>query len=157
MRALQLVQLRVFEMVDVPIPDMTKDTSERILVKTRWVSLCGSDISFFNGNKRYVNYPMPIGAPIHESVGEVVESQSKQFRPGDMVLVIPEGDRGLAEYYVAQAGKAIQLPAELASCDDSCLIQPLSTVLNAVNQLGEIKGKSIVVIGLGSIGLFFCW
>ena len=74
-----------------------------------------------------------------------------------MVLAIPEGDQGLAEYYVAQAGKAIHLPEELASCDDSCLIQPLSTVLNAVDQLGDIQGKSIAVIGLGSIGLFFCW
>jgi threonine dehydrogenase-like Zn-dependent dehydrogenase len=100
---------------------------------------------------------MAPGAPIHESVGQVVESQSKQFQPGDVVLAIPEGDQGLAEYYVAQTCKAIHLPAELANSDDSCLIQPLSTVLNAVNQLGEVKGKSIAVIGLGSIGLFFCW
>lgn len=157
MRALKLVQPRVFEMVDELVPNLNKDTPDRILVKTRWVSLCGSDISFFNGNKRYVNYPLPTGAPIHESVGQVVESRSTQFRPGDMVLSIPEGDRGLAEYYVAQANKSIHLPAELAGRDDCCLIQPLSTVLNAVNQLGEVKRKSIAVIGLGSIGLFFCW
>jgi L-iditol 2-dehydrogenase len=37
------------------------------------------------------------------------------------------------------------------------LIQPLSTVLNAVDQLGALEGKSVAVIGLGSIGLFFCW
>jgi threonine dehydrogenase-like Zn-dependent dehydrogenase len=157
MKALQLVQPRIFDMVNVPMPEMHKDTSELILVRTRWVSLCGSDISFFNGNKRYITYPLSIGAPIHESVGVVVKSQSKQFRPGDMVLAIPEDDRGLAEYYVALAGKAIHLPEELASCDDSCLIQPLSTVLNAVDQLGDIQGKSVAVIGLGSIGLFFCW
>lgn len=157
MKTLQLMQPRVFEMLDVPIPIMDVDTSERILVKTRWVSLCGSDISFFNGNKRYVRYPMPTGAPIHESVGQVVESQSKRFQPGDWVLSIPEADRGLAEYYVSLASKAIHLPAELATRDDSCLIQPLSTVINGVNQLGDVKGKSIAVIGLGSIGLFFCW
>jgi L-iditol 2-dehydrogenase len=157
MKALQLVQPRIFEMVDVPIPDMQRDTSEWILVRTKWVSLCGSDISFFTGNKRYITYPLSTGAPIHESVGQVIESQSKQFRPGDLVLAIPEGDQGLAEYYVAQAGKTIHLPVELASYDDNCLIQPLSTVLNAVDQLGEIQGKSVAVIGLGSIGLFFCW
>jgi threonine dehydrogenase-like Zn-dependent dehydrogenase len=157
MKALQLVQPRIFEMVNVPMPEMHKDTSELVLVRTRWVSLCGSDISFFNGNKRYISYPLSPGASIHESVGVVVESQSKQFRPGDMVLAIPEGDRGLAEYYIAQAGKAIHLPEELARSDDSCLIQPLSTVLNAVDQLGDIQGKSVAVIGLGSIGLFFCW
>jgi threonine dehydrogenase-like Zn-dependent dehydrogenase len=100
---------------------------------------------------------MPVGAPIHESVGEVVESQSNHFQPGEMVLAIPDGDLGLAEYYIAEACKTIHLPIELAKGDDSCLIQPLSTVLNAVNQLGDVRGKSIAVIGLGSIGLFFCW
>jgi len=157
MKALKLVQPRVFEMVDVPIPELDSDTTGRLLVKARWISLCGSDISFFNGNKRYVTYPMPTGAPVHECIGSVVESQSEHFKPGDMVLAIPERDQGLAEYYLAQVGKAIHLPAGLAECDDCCLIQPLSTVLNAVNQLGELKGQSIAVIGLGSIGLFFCW
>jgi L-iditol 2-dehydrogenase len=157
MRALQLVQPRVFEMVDTPVPKLPGNGSGQLLIKTRWVSLCGSDIAFFNGNKRYIHYPMLIGAPIHESVGQVVESDSEKFHPGDTVLAIPELDRGLAEYFIAQDSKAIQLPADLALRDDSCLIQPLSTVLNAVNQLGELKGKSVAVIGLGSIGLFFCW
>jgi threonine dehydrogenase-like Zn-dependent dehydrogenase len=39
----------------------------------------------------------------------------------------------------------------------SCLIQPLSTVINAVDRLGSVEEKSVAVIGLGSIGLFFCW
>lgn len=157
MKALQLIQPRIFEMVDIPTPEMQTNDKERILVMTKWASLCGSDISFFNGNKRYVTYPFSPGVPNHENIGQVVESQSKQFRPGDFVLAIPEGDQGLAEYYVAQANKAVLLPDELANRDDSCLIQPLSTVLNAVDQLGEVNGKSIAVIGLGSIGLFFCW
>ncbi len=157
MRALQLVQPRKFERMDVPIPGLHAGAAEELLVKTRWVSLCGNDISFFNGNKRYVNYPLPVGAPIHESVGEVVESKSGHFQPGELVLAIPESDQGLAEYYIAQAAKATRLSTELTAFDDSCLIQPLSTVLNAVNQLGDVRGKSVAVIGLGSIGLFFCW
>ncbi len=157
MKALQLVQPRSFKMVDIPIPVLNQDTSDRILVQTRWASLCGSDISFFNGNKRYLTFPLAPGVPNHENVGQVVESQSKEFKPGDLVLAVPDYDQGLAEYYIAQSGNAIHLPVELAGCDESCLIQPLSTVLNAVDQLGEIHGKSIAVIGLGSIGLFFCW
>jgi L-iditol 2-dehydrogenase len=157
MKALQLIQPHSFEIVVVPIPVMDIDGSERILVRTRWASLCGSDISFFNGNKRYITYPLAPGIPNHENVGQVVESQSTEFKPGDLVLAIPEGDQGLAEYYVAQACKAIQLPDELTRGEDSCLIQPLSTVLNAVEQLGELQGKSVAVVGLGSIGLFFCW
>ena len=39
----------------------------------------------------------------------------------------------------------------------ACIIQPLSTVMNAVDRLGDLKGKSVAVMGLGSIGLMFCW
>ena len=144
-------------MVDIPNPVLDQVTSDRILVQTRWASLCGSDISFFNGNKRYLTFPLAPGVPNHENVGQVVESQSKEFKPGDLVLAVPDGDQGMAEYYIAQSGNAIHLPHELAGCEDSCIIQPLSTVLNAVDQLGDIQGKSVAVIGLGSIGLFFCW
>lgn len=157
MKVLQVRQPNAFDLVELPIPALSITPPERILIKTRWVSLCGSDIPFFTGNKRHVNYPLPPGAPIHESIGQVVESQSDKFRPGDLVLAIPEGDQGLAEYFLAQAGKTIHLPAELAGCDDSCLIQPFSTVLNGVDQLGDVQGKSTAVVGLGSIGLFFCW
>lgn len=157
MKALQLVRPRIFEIVDVPIPDLPNDSSEWLLVKTRWASLCGSDISFFTGNKRYVTYPFFPGIPNHENVGQVISSQTKQFQPGDTVLSIPEGDMGLAEYYLARASKTIHLPDDLANKDDSCLIQPLSTVVNAVDRLGDVQGKSIAVVGLGSIGLFFSW
>jgi threonine dehydrogenase-like Zn-dependent dehydrogenase len=157
MKVLQVLQPNAFELVELPVHSLPDAPPERILIKTRWVSLCGSDIPFFTGNKRHVKYPLPPGAPIHESVGEVVESQSSQFRPGDMVLAIPEGDQGLAEYFVAQSAKTIPLPAELANCDDSCLIQPFSTVVNGVDRLGDVHGKTVAVVGLGSIGLFFCW
>jgi len=144
-------------MVECDIPYLKPSPSERILVRSKWVSLCGSDISFFNGNKRYVSYPLLPGVPIHESVGEVIESQSTEFKPGEAVLAIPEGDQGLAEYFTALASKAIHLPEALADSADSCLIQPLSTVLNAVDQLGALHGKTVAIVGLGSIGLFFCW
>jgi threonine dehydrogenase-like Zn-dependent dehydrogenase len=119
--------------------------------------MCGSDIPFFTGNKRYRSYPLMPGAPIHECIGEVVESTSDEFRPGSMVLSIPDGDLGLAEYFVAQASKTIPLKPETAAQGTACVIQPLSTVLNAVDRLGDLNGKSLAVMGLGSIGLMFCW
>lgn len=157
MRALQVVQPHTFEMVELPVPDLRNGSPAQILVKTAWVSLCGSDIPFFTGNKRYISYPLTPGAPIHESLGQVVESTSPHFHPGEQVLAIPDRDLGLAEYFVAQANKAIHLPPELENGGDACLIQPFSTILNAVDRLGDIRGKSVAVIGLGSIGLFFCW
>jgi L-iditol 2-dehydrogenase len=157
MKALQVTQPRTFEVVQVPVPDLGDAGPEKILVQPEWFSLCGSDIPFFTGSKRYKNYPLPAGAPIHECIGKVVKSTSGQFQAGDRVVAIPESDRGLAEFFLAQAAKAVKLPEGLNDEGSACLIQPLSTVLNGVDRLGSVEGKSVAVIGLGSIGLFFCW
>ena len=157
MKALQVVKPRHFAQVQAVKPDLKAAGLDRILVQPEWVSMCGSDIPFFTGSKRHKNYPLPVAAPIHESVGQVVESTSSLFQPGDRVVSIPEGDQGLSEYFIAQAAKAVKLPPDLNDHGTSCLIQPLSTVINAIDRLGNIEGKSVVVVGLGSIGLFFCW
>jgi L-iditol 2-dehydrogenase len=157
MKALQVTRPRLFERIEIPIPQLTPEGSDYVLVRTQWVSLCGSDIPFFTGNKRYRSYPMFPGAPIHECVGEVVESASKFFQPGERVLSIPDVDKGLAEYFLALASKTIPLDRSAGDPGAMCIIQPLSTVVNAVDRLGDLRGKSVVVVGLGSIGLFFCW
>ncbi len=157
MKALQVVSPRKFIQTQTDPPDLQDAGLDRILVQPEWVSMCGSDIPFFTGSKRHRSYPLPTAAPIHECVGHVVESTSDLFQPGDRVIAIPESDRGLAEFFVAQAAKATKLPADLDDQGTSCLIQPLSTVINAVDRLGEVAGKTVAVIGLGSIGLFFCW
>ena len=157
MKALQVIEPRTFRLVQVPVPELGTSGSNRILVQPEWVSLCGSDIPFFTGSKRFRSYPLAPGAPLHECVGRVVKSNSKLFKPSDRVVAIPESDQGMAEFFVAQASKAVKLPEGLNDQGTSCLIQPLSTVINAVDRLGNIEGKSITVVGLGSIGLSFCW
>jgi len=157
MKSLQVLKPRQFVQVQADIPDLQAAGPDRILVKPEWVSMCGSDIPFFTGNKRYKTYPLPVAAPIHECVGRVVESSSDLFQPGDRVVAIPESDQGLSEYFVAQAAKAVRLPPDLDDHGTSCLIQPLSTVINAVDRLGNVEGKSVAVVGLGSIGQFFCF
>ncbi len=157
MKALQVTRPRLFEVKEIPVPRLTSDEQARVLVRTGWVSMCGSDIPFFTGNKRHRSYPLAPGAPIHECIGEVVESTSKELRPGEMVLSIPDGDQGLAEFFVAQASKTIPLSRGMKDPATACIIQPLSTVMNALDRLGDLEGKSIAVMGLGSIGLMFCW
>jgi L-iditol 2-dehydrogenase len=157
MNALQVIQPRRFSIIQAPTPSLTSGQMDHIVVRTGWVSMCGSDIPFFTGSKRHKTYPLAVGAPIHECYGQVVDSSSPRFQPGDYVVAIPNGDQGLAEYFIAQADKAVHLPVEVESSETTCLIQPLSTVINAVERLGDIAGKSVTVLGLGSIGLLFCW
>jgi len=157
MKALQLKAPRAFELVQAPVPRLKDDEPPALLLQTLSVSMCGSDTPFYAGGKPGLAYPLPPGAHVHECVGRVVGSTSDDFRPGDLVVAVPEADRGLAEFFVAQAGRAARLPSELSACDTCSFIQPLSTVLNAVDRLGDVRGRRLAVVGLGSIGLLFCW
>jgi threonine dehydrogenase-like Zn-dependent dehydrogenase len=57
MKALQVTRPRLFELKDITTPQFPADGEARVLVRTHWVSMCGSDIPFFTGNKRYRSYP----------------------------------------------------------------------------------------------------
>ncbi|HZR40350.1 MAG TPA: zinc-binding dehydrogenase [Ktedonobacteraceae bacterium] len=153
MHALQLTMPRSFSQVQLPEPQRSKG----ILVRLKWAIICGSDMVEFAGKRRSLRYPLPIGMPIHECVGEVVESTSEMFAPGDFVIAVPDNHQGLCELFVSQGDSAIHLPDALFDFDGSALVQPLSTVIYAADKLGDVAGHSVAVIGLGPIGQLFCW
>jgi threonine dehydrogenase-like Zn-dependent dehydrogenase len=154
MRALQVVKPRQFRDIETARPETGNN---QILVRLEKAVLCGSDIPKFTGMWRGLQYPLPPGMPIHECVGVVVDSQSPRFQVGDRVVAVPRGDRGLAEYYVADAIKAVCIPEPLIDSETNLLIQPLSTVVYALDRLGDIAGCTAVVVGLGPIGLLATW
>jgi len=154
MKALQLLKPRQFQTVEVAQPAIGDD---QILVRLGQAVLCGSDIPKFTGMWPGLQYPLPPGMPIHECVGTVVESHSPRFQVGDRVVAVPKGDQGLAEYYVADGIKAIVIPEPLVHSEASLLIQPLSTVVYALDRLAEVAGRTVVVVGLGPIGLLTIW
>jgi threonine dehydrogenase-like Zn-dependent dehydrogenase len=140
--------------VEVARPEIGSD---QILVRLDQAVLCGSDIPKFTGMWPGLQYPLPPGMPIHECVGVVMESRSPRFQVGDWVVAVPKGDQGLAEYYVADAIKAIVVPEPLIHSEAKLLIQPLSTVVYALDRLGDVAGRTVVVVGLGPIGLLTTW
>jgi threonine dehydrogenase-like Zn-dependent dehydrogenase len=154
MRALQVVKPRQFRVIETARPE-TGDN--QILVRLGKAVLCGSDIPKFTGMWRGLQYPLPPGMPIHECVGVVVDSHSPCFQVGDRVVAVPSGDQGLAEYYVADAIKAVCIPESLVDSDTNLLIQPLSTVVYALDRLSDIAGCTAIVVGLGPIGLLAVW
>jgi L-iditol 2-dehydrogenase len=154
MKAVQLVKPRLFQAVEIERPEIGDD---QILVRLEKAVLCGSDIPKFTGLWRGLHYPLPAGMPIHECVGTVVESRSPRFESGDLVVAVPKGDVGLAELYPAEAHRAVRISAPLAECDACLLIQPLSTVVYALDRLGDVGGRTAVVVGLGPIGLLTTW
>jgi len=157
MKALQVTQPGSFQTVQVPNLDINLNGPNYLIVKTSYAMMCGSDIPFFCGRKPNLPYPLRPGFPAHECVGEVIQSTSRDFEPGDWVVAMPEDSLGLAEYFLAPVEKAVLLSDSISGQAASCLIQPLSTVINGVDRLGDITGSTITIIGLGSIGLLFCW
>jgi L-iditol 2-dehydrogenase len=154
MKALQLLKPRQFQIIEVARPAIGED---QILVRLEKAVLCGSDIPKFTGLWRGLHYPLPAGMPIHECTGTVVESRSSRFEAGDLVVAVPRGDVGLAELYPADAHRSACIPAPLAGCGACLLIQPLSTVIYALDRLGDVAGRTAIVVGLGPIGLLATW
>ena len=65
-----------------------------------------------------------------------------------------DGHRGLAEYFVARGDSVLQIDDSLSPAQ-ATVIQPLCTVLYAVDRLGDVAGRRAAVIGQGPIGFLF--
>jgi L-iditol 2-dehydrogenase len=132
---------------DVPRPVLAEG---EILVRSRVATLCGSDFPFFTGHHRTA-YPAAPGYPVHETMGEVVESKAAGFAVGDLALAIPSAG-GFCQYFAAKGDRSAVLPQWR---DDLVLAQPLGCVIKAARRLRPLAGRSAVVIGQGGIGLFW--
>ncbi len=153
MKAARLSGPKYFEFVDVETP---KPADGQCLVKIERVSVCGSDIrSSYGPLLPETSYPMDPGRPCHEIAGVIVESRADGWREGQRVIVIPAaGTGGLAEYITSGPERLALLPEE-GPLDEWVMCQPSGTVLYSCQQMPNLLGKTVVVLGQGSIGLSF--
>ena len=149
MKAARLVGPRRFEFEDAPMPSLKQG---EVLVKMEYFSVCGSDLRTYDRVLPEEDYPLAPGAPCHECVGVVQESQDDRLRPGQRVIALQAG--GLLEYAAVPARNAVPVPDGVDPAS-WVLCQPVGTVLYAVQQVGSILGKRVVVLGQGPIGLSF--
>lgn len=152
MKAVQVVARGKARFVDVPVPKLRPGHA---LVRTRRLSLCGSDIRMLHHAPDDA-YPFPPGTTGHEMVGVVAEIDPVQshVRVGDYVLALAPDHEAMAEYYLAKLEHVIPLPEGLP-VEQLLQAQQLGTVLFACQLLPSISGKTAAVIGQGSAGLFF--
>jgi L-iditol 2-dehydrogenase len=152
MKAVQVVARGRAEFVDVPVPELRPG---HVLVRTRRLSLCGSDIRMLHFAPDDA-YPFPPGTTGHEMVGviEKIDSPGSSLQVGDLALTLAPNHQAMAEYFLSPVEHVIPLPSGL-SVEHLLQAQQLGTVLFACQRLPDIKDKIVVVIGQGSAGLFF--
>lgn len=132
-----------------------KPTPGMVLVQTTMASICGSDlhIAYMGWNTR--GFPMAPGHPGHEGVGKVIDGGGTEFLPGESVLTVPNiwTACAFAKYQLVDPQYLLKLPSDTPLAH-LLMAQQLGTVIYGCKKLPPILGKTVVVIGQGSVGLF---
>jgi len=154
---------------------------DEVLVKIKAVGICGSDVHYFKHGRigdYIVEKPLILG---HESAGEIVEigKEVNNWRIGERVTLEPgvpcrkckfckEGrynlckdivfmatppvDGAFTEYLAYPADFIFKLPDSL-SYEEGAMMEPLSVGVYAVKRGNVEPGKTVAILGMGTIGL----
>ena len=153
--AYRLLQPGIAERVEVP-DNVTPLSEGQLRLRLRAAGICGSDMPRFKG----IAGPLEGGdygtVPVHEVVAEVIESTSREIKPGQRVVGTLGRYEGLAELFVASSSTFIPVPDGLDDVS-AVVIQPLGTIVRAAATFPpDIRGWRATVIGVGPCGLAFC-
>lgn len=153
--AYSLVSPSTLKKIEIAIP--VDIEVEEIEVQLLAAGICGTDISNFKRGPGSEG-ALP-GFPIHECVGVVCRDPMRHLA-GQLVLAIPKEHSGLKGKYVSRRDHCHRLGRGWLGSDHAelaiaTLVQPLATVLFALDRCGDLHGKEVVIVGTGPIGLLF--
>jgi len=161
------------ELRDVPAP-IPQD--HEVLVRTRRIGICGSDIHVYRGKHPFTSYPVIQG---HEVSGEVIQTGKdvQWAKRGDRITLIPQVTCGLCppcrrgDYHICNDLKVMGFQTEGAArelitlgennalvlpsgmdFDTGAMIEPLAVAVHALRQGGDLSGANVLVTGAGPIG-----
>ncbi len=170
MKCLNLQAIGDLRLEEKEIPTPMDD---EVLVKIKFCGICGSDIPRIFDKGTY-HFPTVIG---HEFSG-VIEYDPKGELNGKRVAVFPllpcfaceackkeqyasckqydyygsRRDGGMAEYLAVKRFNLVFLP-DSVSLEAGAMCEPVSVAHHAVERLGDVTGKNILISGAGPIGL----
>ena len=138
------------EDASIPEPEPGK-----VLLKSKLGSICGTDLHIVYMGWNVYEYPLEPGHPGHEGIGEVIDGGGSEFQLGDIVLTAPNiwSSKTFAEYQLIDPSFLLKLPSG-TSLPHLLMAQQLGTVVFAARKLPPLLGKTVAVIGQGSVGLF---
>lgn len=158
MRAGQLIGINDMRCIETEIPPIGPN---EILVRTTLASICGSDLHVVcHGAGIKAEFPCKHGYPGHEGIGEVVESNHPDVAVGTRVLCFPNAfnSEGFSEYQRMDGRYVLPLPRGTVPEDQLLMAQQLGTVIFAARQRPiDLVGKTALVVGQGSAGLFWTY
>jgi L-iditol 2-dehydrogenase len=158
MRAGQMVGVNDMRCVETAIPEIGDG---QILVKTTMASICGSDLHVVcHGAGVNHSLPCPHGYPGHEGIGEVVASNHDGVGVGTRVLCFPfaAASEGFSEYQRMDGKYVLPLPESAVPEEQLLMAQQLGTVIFAARQRPvDVVGRTVMVLGQGSAGLFWTY
>jgi threonine dehydrogenase-like Zn-dependent dehydrogenase len=159
---------------EIPVP---KPGPEEVLLKTRIVGMCGSDLNTFRGYNPMVTYPRIPGHEIAATIEAVGPGVPAQFQPGIDVTVSPytncgvcascrrgrpnacqsnetlgvQRDGAMTSYFVAPWRKLYS--SEGLSLRELSVVEPLSVGFHASARGRVTDSDTVLVLGCGAVGL----
>lgn len=144
--------------VEAPVPELSDG---QILVHTKMASICGSDLHVVcHGAGVPFAMPCPHGYPGHEGIGQVVDSRHPGVAEGERVLCFPFAgtSEGFSEYQRMDGRYVLPLPVCDVPEEQLLMAQQLGTIIFAARQRPvDVVGKTVMVLGQGSAGLFWAY
>jgi L-galactonate 5-dehydrogenase len=148
-----------------------------VLLRVRYVGMCGSDLSSYRGKNPLVSYPRIPGHEIAATIEAAGEGVPEEYRAGQAVTLSPytncgvcascrrgrpnacknnqtlgvQRDGALTEYIVAPYGKLIL--AEGLGLRDLSLVEPLTVGYHAARRGRVTEADTVLVLGCGAVGL----
>lgn len=178
MRAIVLEEPKKLVLNQLEIPEPGEN---EVLIRVKAVGLCGSDIHYYEHGKIgdfIVEEPIILG---HEASGEIVKvgknvvhlqkGQRVTIEPGATCgkcehcqngrynlceevefLATPPYDGAFCEYVVMRSDLVFPIPDQM-SYETAALIEPFSVGLHAVSRGNLQEGETVLILGMGPIGL----
>jgi threonine dehydrogenase-like Zn-dependent dehydrogenase len=174
MRAFSIVEPGRTELIELPQP---KPEPEELLLKSRIIGMCGTDLSTYRGKNPLVSYPRIPGHEIAATIVEIGTEVPSQFAPGMDVTVYPntncgncascrrgrtnackfnetlgvQRDGAMKGYFTAPWQKVFA--SEGLSLRELSTVEPLAVGFHASERGRIAAGDVVAVIGCGMVGL----
>ena len=161
-----------YEEIEKPVP-----TAGQVLIKVKYSGICGSDVPRVNGDACHF-FPNVLGHEFSGTVEEIGDGVTS-VKPGDRVAGVPlvpcmkcedcqKGNYSLcrhysfigsrefgsfAEYVVVPEKNAVKFE-DSVSFEQGALFEPATVALHGLLRVPYEGGKTVAVLGGGTIGMF---